>query len=102
MARNAPDPKTQAAWLIAIGEPTRLALIRALVAGEKTVTNLARELGVEIVNISHHLSVMKDAGLVTVERDGRFMIYALVGAAVATGRLELTHPSGLQLRVPLE
>ncbi|VTR93403.1 family transcriptional regulator : Probable transcription regulator OS=Planctomyces maris DSM 8797 GN=PM8797T_22538 PE=4 SV=1: HTH_20 [Gemmata massiliana] len=102
MPKPSKESKSQADWIAAVGEPTRLALLRALSVGAQTVTNLARELGTEIVNVSHHLSVMKDAGLVTVERDGRFMIYSLAGAAVVTGRLELTHPSGLQLRVPLE
>jgi DNA-binding transcriptional ArsR family regulator len=61
--------RVEAAWLAAVAEPTRLKILRALVAGEMTVTELAQACGTEIVNISHHLNAMKSAGLVTDERD---------------------------------
>ncbi|AMV23733.1 HTH-type transcriptional regulator NmtR [Gemmata sp. SH-PL17] len=102
MAKPPKDAKLQAEWLAAFGEPTRLALIRALAAGEKTVTNLAREVGAEMVNVSHHLSLLKDTGLVTVTRDGRYMIYALVDAKVVGTTLELVHSSGSKVFLPLE
>ncbi|VTR90832.1 family transcriptional regulator : Sulfurtransferase OS=Mesorhizobium plurifarium GN=MPL3365_70597 PE=4 SV=1: HTH_20 [Gemmata massiliana] len=102
MPKPSAELRSQANWLVALGEPTRLAIMRKLAAGTQTVTVLARELGTEIVNISHHLSVLKDVELVSVERDGRFMNYSLVNAAVSGNRLELTHPSGIQIRVPLE
>ena len=54
IARTASAPNEQAGWIAAIGEPTRLALIRALAVGAQTVTNLAREVGTEMVNVSHH------------------------------------------------
>ena len=97
----AKSPKAEAAWLAAFGEPTRLAILRALAAGERTVTQLAVACGVELVNVSHHLGVLKDIGLVTVERDGRFMRYALAGGAVGGGTLTLAHPSGAQVVIPL-
>ncbi len=102
MRRTAPTPKSQAAWLAAIGEPTRFALIRALAADAKTVTNLSRELGEEMVNVSHHLKILKDEDLVRTQKDGRYIIYSLVGAAVAKGMLELAHPSGAKVVLPLE
>ncbi|AMV23799.1 Transcriptional repressor SdpR [Gemmata sp. SH-PL17] len=102
MPRSNSAPDQQATWFAAFSEPTRLALIRALAAGEKTVTQLAAEVGAEIVNVSHHLKIMKDAELVTAQKDGRFMIYSLVGAAVAKGMLELSHTSGAKVSLPLE
>ncbi len=106
--KTGPKPKSKskadplAEWIAAFGEPTRLALIGVLATGPQTVTNLAREVETEMVNVSHHLKIMRDAELVTVERDGRFMIYALVGATVKGTTLELAHSSGAKVALPLE
>ena len=93
--------KAEAAWLAAFGEPTRLAILRALATGEMTVTQLAVACKVEMVNVSHHLSVLRDSGLVTVERDGRFMRYALVGGRVSGTTMTLTYSSGMKVVIPL-
>ncbi len=93
--------RAEAEWLSAFGDPTRLAILRALATGEKTVTNLAVACEVEIVNASHHLGLLKDSGLVTAERDGRFMRYNLVGATVSGTTLTLTHASGAKVVLPL-
>ncbi|VTR90831.1 transcriptional regulator : Transcriptional regulator OS=Megasphaera elsdenii DSM 20460 GN=MELS_0729 PE=4 SV=1: HTH_20 [Gemmata massiliana] len=98
--KSAPNPLTD--WYAALGEPTRLALISVLATGAQTVTNLARETGAEMVNVSHHLKIMRDAELVTTEKDGRYVIYSLVGAAVKGTILELAHSSGAKVVLPLE
>ena len=56
-------------WLSNIGEPTRLKIIRALATGSKNVTELARLLNVEIVNVSHHLQRLRQADINQVEID---------------------------------
>src|SRR4051812_43055992 len=68
MPLNQQDRKTLAEWLAALAEPTRLAVIAALAAGPKTVTELARVCKAEMVNVSHHLGVMKASGLVDSSR----------------------------------
>ena len=93
--------RVEAAWIAAIGEPTRLAIIRVLATGEQTVTVLAKVCHAEIVNVSHHLKLLKTAGVVTVERDGRFMRYSLLGAKVTGTVLEMTHESGAKVLLPL-
>ena len=93
--------KAEADWFAAFGEPTRLAIVRALATGEMTVTKLAVACAVEMVNASHHLSILKDIGLVTAERDGRFIRYSLVGATVAGTTMTLTHASGVKVLIPL-
>jgi DNA-binding transcriptional ArsR family regulator len=95
------DPRSAAEWLCTIGEPTRLAILRHLSAGGMTVTEIARACGAEIVNISHHLNIMKQIGLLTAERDGRFQRYTLVGAKTTATLLELTHESGIRVVIPL-
>ena len=63
--------------LKALADPERLRIVDALFAGAKNVSDLSAELESEIVNVSHHLGVLRSAGLVHVERQGRFMIYSL-------------------------
>lgn len=63
--------------LKALADPERLRIVDVLFAGAKNVSDLSAELESEIVNVSHHLGVLKAAGLVQVERQGRFMIYSL-------------------------
>lgn len=70
--------------LQAISEPTRLRIIRALAQGSKNVTEMAKLLNVEIVNVSHHLGVLRSAGLVVDEKVGRFVVYKLDEAKFST------------------
>jgi DNA-binding transcriptional ArsR family regulator len=63
--------------LKALSDPHRLRIIDSLQHGELTVSDLAELLGAEIVNVSHHLKIMKHAGLVDVRPDGRFKYYRL-------------------------
>ena len=73
----------------ALGDETRLRLLELLVAGERTVGDLidATELGQSLV--SHHLRALRQAGLVTTRRDGRWIYYRTAQAAVASVRLTL-------------
>jgi ArsR family transcriptional regulator, nickel/cobalt-responsive transcriptional repressor len=66
-----------AKMLQAIAEPNRIRIIEALRTGSMNVTQLATELNVEIVNVSHHLGVLRHAGLVEDQKDGRFVVYSL-------------------------
>jgi DNA-binding transcriptional ArsR family regulator len=45
--------------------------------GATSVGEIAKALKTKIVNVSHHLGVMRQAGLVESEKDGRFVIYSL-------------------------
>ncbi len=63
--------------LAALAEPNRIRIIDALRTGSKNVTELAKILNVEIVNVSHHLGVLRTAGLVHDEKHGRFVVYTL-------------------------
>jgi ArsR family transcriptional regulator, nickel/cobalt-responsive transcriptional repressor len=63
--------------LAAIGEPTRIRIIDLLMAGTKSVTELATQLKLEIVNVSHHLGVLSNSGIVKGKKRGRFVDYSL-------------------------
>lgn len=63
--------------LKALADPIRLRIIDALRMGELTVTDIALTLELDMVIVSHHLGILKNAQLVERERDGRFIIYRL-------------------------
>lgn len=78
--------KQASEMLQALAEPTRLRIVELLLAGEKNVTEIATELGVEIVNVSHHLKVLRMARIITDEKRGRFVAYTLNTDKVSTAR----------------
>ncbi len=60
-----------------LADPTRLEVVRVLLGGPQHVGELSEHIDVEQSLMSHHLRVLRDAGLVTVERDGKSMQYRL-------------------------
>lgn len=63
--------------LKALADPNRLRLVEALFAGPCSVSTLSELTGEPIVNVSHNLKVLRNAGLVETKRDGKFIIYSL-------------------------
>src|SRR5262249_48777219 len=61
--------------LRALAEPIRLRIVDLLRAGPKSVGAISQALDIEIVNTSHHLGILKHAGLVRSSRKGRYIIY---------------------------
>ncbi len=66
----------------ALGHPLRLEMIEHLAQGDRSVEALAVKLGQPVANISQHLQVLRRAGLVSAERDGKFVHYSLADASV--------------------
>jgi ArsR family transcriptional regulator len=69
-------------WFRALGDATRLRLIDRLRNGEQCVCDLTDALESGQSRLSFHLKVLKDAGLVTDRREGRWVYYALNREAV--------------------
>jgi ArsR family transcriptional regulator, arsenate/arsenite/antimonite-responsive transcriptional repressor len=68
----------------ALGDPTRLAIVNQLAgADEVCVCHLVPDAGLSQPTISHHLRLLRNAGLVTSERRGTWAYYRLVPGAVA-------------------
>jgi len=67
----------QAEVLKTLASPRRLEIIHRLAEGPCEVGRLAEELGASQPNISQHLSVLRTAGLVESEREGREVRYRL-------------------------
>jgi ArsR family transcriptional regulator, nickel/cobalt-responsive transcriptional repressor len=71
------QPDLCARALRALADPERLRIVRSLLGGGRHVSELAELLDAEVVNISHHLGVLRHAGLVRTERQGRYIVYHL-------------------------
>src|SRR5262245_5895108 len=69
--------KKCARYLKALADPERLKIIQCLQTGPKHVTQIAELLGAEIANVSHHLGVLRHAGIVQDEKQGKFVQYSL-------------------------
>jgi ArsR family transcriptional regulator, lead/cadmium/zinc/bismuth-responsive transcriptional repressor len=68
----------RAAGAKALGDPTRLAVALALDAGKSAcVCDLAWVVGRDERLVSHHVRLLKNAGLARSERDGKMVMYEL-------------------------
>jgi rhodanese-related sulfurtransferase len=68
----------------ALGNPYRLELLDLLAQSERTVESLAAETSATLANISQHLQILRNAGLVTARKDGLFVHYRIADPAVST------------------
>lgn len=71
------DATLCATYLKALGDPIRLQIVRALQSGPVSVSDLVLLLELEMATVSHHLRVLFHADIVTTEREGKFIYYAL-------------------------
>lgn len=78
---NPPEtPENLARKLKALADPRRLRILNLLMAGVQCNCELGDALGMPANLISHHLRVLRKAGLVDVERDAldaRWMYYSI-------------------------
>jgi ArsR family transcriptional regulator, nickel/cobalt-responsive transcriptional repressor len=66
-----------ASRLKVLADRTRLAVLEALLERPRHVHEMVELLGVEQSLLSHHLRVLRDAGFVEADRDGKSMCYRL-------------------------
>ena len=66
----------------AVAEETRFAILQLLTSGERCVCELQAELDAAQSRLSFHLKKLKDAGLVTDRKDGRWVYYSVVPEAL--------------------
>jgi DNA-binding transcriptional ArsR family regulator len=87
-----------AAKLAVLADPTRLGVVSVLLAGPRNVTEINEELHVAQNLLSHHLRILREAGLVVSQREGKAMRYALApgvevgpsGKAISLGCCDLS------------
>ncbi|HEX8371510.1 MAG TPA: metalloregulator ArsR/SmtB family transcription factor [Chthoniobacterales bacterium] len=61
----------------ALGEVHRLRILRLLLSASFGVNDLATKLGMSQYNVSKHLRVLREAGLVECQQEGRLRVYGL-------------------------
>jgi DNA-binding transcriptional ArsR family regulator len=66
----------------ALGDPLRVRLLDRLRDGELTVNALAAQLGAGQQNISKHLTVLTDAGMVARRKEGNHVYYRIADEGV--------------------
>ena len=67
----------QAEVLKTLASPRRIEILHALATGPMKVGRLARSVGASQPNVSQHLAVLRGAGIVEAEREGREVRYRL-------------------------
>lgn len=59
----------------ALADPTRRRILQILKDGGLTAGEIAAHFDISQPSVSHHLTVLKNSGLVTAEREGQFITY---------------------------
>lgn len=63
--------------LAALAEPNRQKIVTLLKRGESSVSALGQHLAITLPTLSHHLDILKRAGLVSSRREGQLVFYQL-------------------------
>ena len=75
--------RLQAELCKALSEPKRLHIIQELREGERTVSELAKILGLKQSNTSQHLAILRNIGLVIPRKEGNRVYYKLAHPKIA-------------------
>lgn len=67
----------------ALAHPTRIRLLELLRTGERSVTELQQQLGIEAASVSQQLAVLRGQGLVVADRRGTSVFYRMRRSEVA-------------------
>ena len=87
-----PDPSTAVDLLQAVADPVRWTVLARLASGTACVCELQEHFPVAANLLSYHLKVLREAGLVTTARRGRWVDYSL--APDAMDRIRGALPGG--------
>lgn len=65
-----------------LSEPARLRILNVLLEGERTVSELVDETGLNQANVSKHLSLLRSFNFVERRKDGLYSIYSVADPSV--------------------
>jgi len=85
--KRAPDAEEelyhiQAEFCKGLAHPKRLLVLSALKEGEKTVNELAAATGIRQSNLSQHLAILRQLGILAKRRDGPKIYYSIADLRV--------------------
>lgn len=69
--------RLQAEFCKGMAHPKRIRILRTLKAGEKTVNELSKVTGIPQANVSQHLAILRQFGLLQTRRDGTNIYYSI-------------------------
>lgn len=72
--------KSCADFMKLLADETRMAVVQQLLAGPRHVHEINVDLKIDPTLLSHHLRVLREAGLVVAEREGKSILYRLAPA----------------------
>ena len=61
----------------AVSDPTRRQILKLLKKKDMSVTDIMKNFSITMPSLSHHLTILKNANLVTSRRDGQQIFYSL-------------------------
>lgn len=67
-----------ARYLDALGHPVRLQIINYLRTGERNVQQITEKVGKSQPDVSHHLQILRDAGIVERREEGTYSYYHVI------------------------
>lgn len=82
-SEQACGPEALARYFRALGDPTRLQIIEALLERERTVSELVRLVGAPQSRVSNHLACLKWCRFADAERRGREVVYRITDPGVS-------------------
>ena len=65
-----------------LADPKRLLIINTLRSGERTVSEICEEIDLPQANVSQHLAVLRDRGLVQTRKEGQFVHYSVASPKI--------------------
>lgn len=77
--------QVHASFCRVFSDPKRLRIMWALQEGERAVSELADLVGCSLPNVSQHLRIMRQQGMVTTRRDGRSVYYRIANPKFLVG-----------------
>lgn len=60
-----------------LADPKRLLILNALRDGERSVSEICDAVDLPQANVSQHLAVLREKGLVTARKDGQWVYYSM-------------------------
>ena len=85
-----------------LADPKRLLIINALRDGEMAVSEICAALELPQANVSQHLAILRDKGLVRTRRDGQYVYYSLSSHKIIEAMDLLREVMAAQLVVGVE
>lgn len=71
-------PERWVVLLKALADPTRLRIVKAILDGQHTVNDIVERIHASQYNVSRHLRILRDAGLVNYNQKGLYHEYHIV------------------------